>query len=169
MGPNSCRIFVLHVFFLNFHWLVEMTLKCLLEQQGESSNLDYHVQRLTSRMHRGTVSSEESAPGCVTGEPPAPLPRCDKQQEKSPGGTQKLRGLTAQNIWVIWDAREKHLWLYKMMGCSWEGLKEGGLRRNKYGKIKGWDKGSGQLETSGWSVCLTVSWARLPQPLPFSH
>lgn len=27
-------------FFLNFHWLVEMTLKRLLEQQGESSNLE---------------------------------------------------------------------------------------------------------------------------------
>lgn len=37
-------------------------------------------------MHRGTVSSEESAPGSVTGEPPAPLPRCDMQHEESPGG-----------------------------------------------------------------------------------
>lgn len=73
--------------------------KPLSEQQGESSNLDEHVQRLSSRMHRGTVSSEESAPGSVTAEPPAPLPRCDVQQEQSPGGlsgtTHKIGGLTA--------------------------------------------------------------------------
>lgn len=37
-------------------------------------------------MNRGTVSPEESAPGSVTGEPPAPLPGCDMQQEKLPGG-----------------------------------------------------------------------------------
>lgn len=73
--------------------------KPLLEQQGESSNLDEHVQRLSSRMHRGTVSSGESAPGSVTGEPPAPLPRCDVQQEQSPGGlsgtAHKIGSLTA--------------------------------------------------------------------------
>lgn len=40
VGPNSCHIFVLHHFSLDFHWLVEVTLKPLLEQQGESSNSD---------------------------------------------------------------------------------------------------------------------------------
>lgn len=78
-------------------------------------------------MHRGTVSSEESAPGSVTGEPPAPLPRCDMQQEKSPGGpsgtAHKIEGANCLKVGIIWDARKKHLATVQNYGVLLGGTK----------------------------------------------
>lgn len=121
------------------------------------------------------VSSEEAAPGSVTEEPPAALPRCDMQQEKSPGGlsgtAHKIEGANClENMGYMGCRGKVSCDCTKFMECSWEaGTKGRCFRRNKYGKIKGLDKGPGQLETSGWSVCLTVFWARLPQPVLFAH
>lgn len=89
------------------------------------------------------VSSEEAAPGSVTEEPPAPLPRCDMQQEKSLGGlsgtAHKIEAANClENMGHMGCRGKASCDCTKCMGCSWEGgLKEGVLRRNKYGKIKG--------------------------------
>lgn len=65
------------------------------------------------------------------------------QQEKSPGGlsgtAHEIEGANCLENMGHMGCRGKASYdCTKFMGCSWEGgLKEGVLRRNKYGKIKG--------------------------------